>query len=85
MAVAASLNVLLTADTARFTAGMKKAEGNTKTFQTVTTKAAAGLGVLKTALASVAVVATAKKLGGAFVGVVNKIDDAADAAERLST
>jgi hypothetical protein len=83
MAVAASLNVLLTAQTAAFQAGMKKAEATTKQFQSVMGKAQATLTTFKTAVSGFAAAVGASKLASSYVDVLNKFDDTADAADRL--
>lgn len=83
MAVAASLNVLLTAQTAAFQSGMKRAENSTKQLQGVIGRTQATLTAFRTAVSGAAAAIGASKLASSYVEVLNKFDDTADAADRL--
>jgi hypothetical protein len=83
MAVAASLNVLLTAQTAQFTSSMKKAEKTLTGFSKVGTSVSSAMSKLKGGLAVVGVSLAAGAVASQIRSTVSAIDDAGDAAERL--
>lgn len=83
MAVAAALNVVLSATTAQFQAKMSGAEARMKSMQKTSSATAAVMSRLKGGLAGLAAGFTINALATGFRNTVTAIDDAADAAERL--
>lgn len=86
MAVAASLNVVISAHTAQFQEGMKKAEKALKSIDKAaenTGRIVQALGTIKMVAASVGGVALAKSIGSATVAMVENLKATTEFADRL--